>query len=98
MMELDGGNPFWASLRSAAKAALVAKDLDKARYFAEVMVNGDESGWSYESNLHYGNITLGRIALAEGDVKQARSYLLRAGAVPGSRYLELVGPDTALAK
>lgn len=98
MLELTGGIPYGGSLQYGAKAALVAKDYEKARYFAEVMLRQDPSTWNYASNVHYGNIILGRIALAEGNIKKARSYLRRAGAAPESRRLRQLGPDTILAK
>lgn len=98
MLELTDGDPYGGSLEYAAKAALVAGDYERARYFAEVMLRQEPSGWDYASNVHYGNITLGRIALSEGNVKQARSFLIRAGAAPESPKLRLIGPDTILAK
>ena len=98
MLELTGGDPYGGSLQYAAKAALVARDYDQARYFAEVMLRQEPSGRNYASNIHYGNITLGRIALSEGNVNQARSFLLRASEVPESPRLRQIGPDTILAK
>ena len=98
MLELTGGNPYGGSLQYGTKAALVAEDYENAKYFAEVMLRQDPSALNYATNVHYGNITLGRIALAEGNIKKARSFLLRAGAAPESRRLRQFGPDTILAK
>ena len=62
------------------------------------MVNDDRRGsHHYGRNFHYGNIALGKIALAEGDVQVAASYLLLAGSTPGSSELRWESPDTELA-
>ena len=98
MLELTDGNPYGVSLQYAAKAALIAANYEKARYFVEVMLRSDASKWNHTSNIHHGNITLSRIALAEGDIKKAGSYLLQAGSTPGSPLLKQLGPDTVLAK
>ena len=98
LLDLTEGNPYGGSLQYGSKAALVAKDYERARYFAEVMLRQGPSRWEDASNIHYGNITLGRVALSEGNVKQARSFLLRAGAALESPKLRLIQPDTILAK
>ena len=85
-------------LKYASQAAIVANDLDKAREFAYLMLGDNRPGSSREDGMHYGNITLGKIALAQGDVQGAASYLLLAASVPGSSRLNMTGPDTALAK
>ena len=85
-------------LKYAAEAAIVANELDKAREFANLMLTDDRRGPFNEDGMHYGNITLGKIALAEGDVQGAASYLLLAGSAPASRRSILGGPDTSLAK
>ena len=85
-------------LKYAAETALLANDYDKAREFADLMLGDTRPGWNYGNNIHYGNVTLGKIALAEGDVKGAASYLLLAGSTPGSPQLNSFGPDTELAK
>ncbi len=86
-------------LALAAEVALAANETAKARKYASLMLNVDRRGsHHYGYNLHYGNITLGKIALAEGDVQRAASYLLLAGSAPGSPKLRARGPDTELAK
>ena len=83
----------------AAEVALVASEIAKAREYAELMLDDDRrNSQHYGDNFHHGNITLGKIALAEGDVQGAASYLLHAGSTPGSPRLRNMGPDTALAK
>ena len=41
---------------------------------------------------------MGRIALADGDLEEARARLIAAGETPGSPQLNSFGPDMALAK
>ncbi|MCY4596547.1 MAG: hypothetical protein OXC19_17320, partial [Bryobacterales bacterium] len=82
----------------ALDVALALEEFDKARQWASVMLEDDRPGWNYGNNIHHGNIALGKIALAEGDVQGAASHLLLAGATPGSPQLNSFGPDTALAK
>ena len=85
-------------LKWAAEVALIAKDLDKARQWAAIMLEDERRASNYGLHVHHGNITLGKIALAEGDVQAAASHLLLAGTTPGSPSLNSFGPDMALAK
>ena len=85
-------------LKWAAMVALIANDLDKARHWATVMLADEPGGANYGNNVHHGNITLGKIALAQGDVQRAASHLLLAGTTPGSPTLNSFGPDMELAK
>ncbi len=87
-----------ALLKSLAQAALVAGDTEKAKQYAELMLNQIGSDWNSGNNEHYGNITLGEIALAEGDVDAAKQYLIKAGKTKGSPQLNSFGPDFGLAK
>lgn len=85
-------------LKSLAKAALAAKETDKATKYAEKMLRLKGSGWNSGNNIHYGNIILGKIALGAGDVEAAKQYLIKAGKTPGSPQLNSFGPDMSLAK
>ena len=99
VFELSSQSLMAGQLRDASEVALEANELEKAREFAHLMLDDTRPGSPYYGDhYHYGNITLGRIALAEGDVQGAASYLLLAGSTPGSRQLEYSGPDTELAK
>ena len=62
------------------------------------MLSNDTEGWSLGNRIHHGHLTLGRIALAEGNVEEAKERLLKAGATPGSPQLNSFGPNMALAK
>ncbi len=85
-------------MKWALAVALTAKEFDKAREWASLILEDDQPGRNYGNNIHHGNIALGKIALAEGDIQGAASYLLLAGATPGSPQLNSFGPDMELAK
>ncbi len=92
----------YSLLTGLGKAALAAGDLAKARHYAERMLENRLGAWFSEwdegNRVHYGNVILGRIALADGDVEGAEQHLLAAGRMPGSDSLKWGGPDMALAK
>ena len=56
-----------------------------------------EATFQFGNGIHRGNIVLGRVALATGDVAVARDHLAAAGATPGSPQLNSFGPDFVLA-
>jgi len=85
-------------LQYLAKAAVAAKQTEKAKKYAEKMVRQSGSGWNAGNNIHQGNITLGKVALAAGDVEAAKQYLIKAGKTSGSPTLNFFGPDMTLAK
>jgi len=85
-------------LEELAKAALVAQELAKTREYAELMLSQSSTGWNAGNNLHQGNIILGKIALAAGNVEEAKHRLLAAGKTSGSPQLNSFGPDMTLAK
>ena len=84
-------------LKSLAKVSLAAGKPQKAKEYAEKMLSQNRPGWNYGNNIHYGNIILGKIALASNDIEQAKKRLIEAGKTPGSPQLNSFGPDMALA-
>ncbi len=52
----------------------------------------------YGSAVHYSNIVLGRIAVSEGKLEDAKKFLIEAGQAPPTPYLAANGPNMALAK
>ena len=54
--------------------------------------------WSYGNVIHDCNMVLGRIAVREGKLQDAKQYLHKAGETPGSCTLESFGPNMSLAK
>lgn len=61
-------------------------------------VRGQEKDWNYGNVIHEANTRLGRISLKQGEVGDAKRYLLEAGKTPGSPQLDSFGPDLTLAK
>ena len=78
-------------------AAFNAGDFEKARKYAAAMLEGNGEGWNQGNRIHYGNLTLGRLALLEGDLEEAKLRLIAAGRTPGSPQLDSFGPDMTLA-
>ncbi|MDE2972367.1 MAG: RNA polymerase subunit sigma-24 [Acidobacteriota bacterium] len=96
--ELSGASGRGSLLADLGMAAFVVGDMDKARIYAETMLADIPDGWNRGNRVHYGNLVLGRIALADGDLRGAGQYLLAAGRTPGSPQLNSFGPDMALAR
>jgi hypothetical protein len=87
-------------LARMARTALAAGDLKKAERYANEALAESKHGvfWWTGDAVHQGNIVLGRLALHNGDVAEARRYLLLAGQTPGSTSLTSQGPNMALAR
>jgi tetratricopeptide (TPR) repeat protein len=94
----EAGNPRLSDL---AKMALAAGQLDKARKYANELL-GPGLDYHRGSNageaVFHGNTVLGRIALREGKIDEAKKYLLEAGKTKGSPVLGSFGPSMTLAK
>lgn len=56
------------------------------------------SDWNYGNAVQDGNLVLGRIAVKEGRITQAKEHLIAAGNSPGSPQMNSFGPDLSLAK
>ena len=92
------GNP---RLMDLAKAAFAAGDLEKARKYAtELLGPGMEGkgGGNAGDACFQGNTILGRIALREGKMDEAKKCLLASGQTKGSPVLGSFGPSMILAK
>ena len=96
----DDSRQFYM-LDEMTKAALRASAFDKAAEYAKELLskasqNPDDV--NYGNAIHDGNMVLGRLALRQGDVKNAGMLLLEAGRTPGSTQLNRFGPDMTLAQ
>jgi beta-lactamase regulating signal transducer with metallopeptidase domain/tetratricopeptide (TPR) repeat protein len=93
--------PGSPGLSDLAKMALDAGDLEKARKYANELL-GPGMEWAGGGNagdaFFQGNIVLGRIALRESKMDEAKKYLLEAGKTKGSPVLGSFGPNMMLAK
>ncbi|MFT4589682.1 MAG: hypothetical protein ACI9VS_002457 [Candidatus Binatia bacterium] len=92
------------SLNNAAKMSLAMNRTEDARKYATDMLTLDDKysrGEPSKSNgdvIHNGNVVLGRIAVDEGRLDDARRHLLAAGKSKGSPVLGSFGPNMSLAK
>jgi len=96
----DEKNVFYLTT-SMASAALKAGDTEKAKSYAQTLLKQAETmreDWNYGNAIHVGNLVLGRIALASGDVAEAKRFFLESGKTPGSPQLNTFGPNMLLAK
>jgi len=91
---------FYA-LGSAAKEALNAGRHKEARNYAlqlENMMEKYKKDWNYGNAVHDANIVLGRLALQDGRVTEAKERLRKAAAAPASPQLKTTGPNMTLAR
>ena len=96
--ELHGADDAPTSVQiGRAKAAFKAKRLAVASAHARAMLLEFEADYSDGDLVHQGHTVLGRIALVQGDVEQAKEHLLASGRTPGSPVLRSFGPTMVLA-
>jgi hypothetical protein len=91
---------FYA-LNDAAKESFVVGKPEDARKYAEELMSlypKYKNDWNYGNAVQDANQVLGRIALAEGRVDEAKEYLLESGRGPGSPQMNSFGPNMSLAK
>ncbi|MCH7687167.1 MAG: hypothetical protein IH899_10880 [Planctomycetes bacterium] len=98
-----------ALLPAVAAVALDAGELKKAEAYANEMLTKAKttnrksvfpSFGSFPSGnaVHHGNLILGRLALAAGNLTKAKKHLIEAGKTTGSPQLNSFGPNMMLAK
>lgn len=89
-------------LSHAAKAALAAEEFEKARTFANELLDAavEQGGadWNYGNAVHHGNLILDELAFKEGNLELAEQHLIKAGKTPGSPQLNSFGPNMVLAR
>jgi hypothetical protein len=89
------------NLGQMAKMALAAGEMEKAKNYANDLLRQapeHRQAWNYGNAIHEGNLILGRVALREGRIAEAKNHLLEAGKTPGSPQLNSFGPNMSLAK
>lgn len=87
-----------ALLSDLAKTAFAAGLVDDAKRYAKLMLDDDTAGWNHGNRIHHGNLVLGRVALSDGNLEEAKARLLLAGKTSGSPQLSSFGPNMLLAK
>lgn len=91
---------FYA-LDDAAKESFVMGKFDDARQHATdllALAPSFQSDWNYGNAIQDGNQVLGRLALREGRIEEARQDLLASGSSKGSPKINSFGPNMSLAK
>ena len=75
-------------------------DLAEVKSCAEAALanNKDTQSWNYGNIIYDQHSLLGRVALREGKLDEAKKQLLAAGRTPGSPQLNSFGPDFILAR
>jgi hypothetical protein len=89
------------SLSEAMSAAYKKGDHRSAQAFAQEYLQAAKQfpcNWNYGNAIHNANCILGLVALGRGQKAEAVSYLLAAGATPGSPQLDTFGPSLLLAR
>jgi hypothetical protein len=108
-MEIIGGNldaaktpeeRFYA-LNRAAKDALESGNAKEAQALANELLQiaqTRQNDWNYGNAIQDGNQVLGRIALAQGELEEAKRRLLASADSKGSPQMNSFGPNMQLAK
>jgi tetratricopeptide (TPR) repeat protein len=95
------GEDRFCALDDVAKESFVAGRIEDARKYATELLTlapDYESNWNYGNAIQDGNLVLGRIAVREGRLEEAKQYLLAAGKSKGSPQMDSFGPNMSLAK
>lgn len=91
----------WLAMGDVGLWTVDTGDLEKAESLANETLKIAEQyrdDWNYGNAIHFGHLTLGRVALNKGNVDGAKKQLLLAGKTPGSPQLNSFGPNMMLAK
>jgi hypothetical protein len=91
---------FYA-LGPAAKILFNQGETERAKQLArelQGLMPKYRKNWNYGNAVHDANIVLGRVAVSEGKIDNAKIYLIEAGRCPGSPQLNSFGPNMTLAK
>jgi len=91
---------FYALGKAARKALKEEKTEEAFELAAELerLARNYKDDWNYGNAVQDSNQVLGRIALAEGDVAEARKRLLASADSKGSPQMNSFGPNMQLAK
>lgn len=95
----DPRHRFYA-LGDAAKYCFNTGKFDEAGKHASELLELSQryrSDWNFGNAIHDGNMILGRIAVHDGRIDDAKRFLEAAGSTPGSPQLDTFGPDMSLA-
>jgi hypothetical protein len=91
---------FYA-LGDVAKTSFELGKIDVAKQHAEellTMVSRYPQNWNYGNAIQDGNLVLGRIAVVDGRIDDAKEFLRKSGDGPGSPQMNSFGPNMSLAR
>jgi len=91
---------FYA-LDDAAKESIAQGHTKEAEAYAKellALAPRYRRSWNYGNAIQDGNIVLGRIAVRDGRIADAKRFLEEAGKSPGSPQMNSFGPNMSLAK
>jgi len=93
-------NRFHALDDMAKESFNVGKIQDAENYAKQLLTLAPkfQSNWNYGNAIQDGNLVLGRIAVRDGRIEEAKKYLIEAGKSPGSPQMNSFGPNMSLAK
>jgi hypothetical protein len=101
LAEAERALALGASDTSLAQIAFDAGDLVKARAYAGQHIAAAAASlrnWNTGNLIHKGNLVLGLVAVREGRIADAVTFLGRSGETPGSPQLNSFGPNMSLAR
>jgi hypothetical protein len=90
---------FYA-LGAAAKESFDSDKIDDARNFAQelmALTPKYTNDWNYGNAVQDANLVLGRIAVREGKIAEAKKFLAASGKSQGSPQMNSFGPNMSLA-
>jgi tetratricopeptide (TPR) repeat protein len=91
---------FYA-LNDAAKESFEVGNIEDADKYARellALLPKYQKNWNYGNAVQDANLVLGRIAVREGRIEDAKQHLIEAGNSPGSPQMNSFGPNMSLAK
>jgi len=91
---------FYA-LNRAAKESFIVGHVEESKKFGQELLSlapRYRKDWNYGNAIQDGNLVLGRIAVQEGHLPEAKKFLIEAGKSPGSPQMDTFGPNMSLAK
>lgn len=91
---------FYA-LGDAAKESFAVGKVEDARKYAEELMRvlpQYHGNWNYGNAIQDAHLVLGRIAVREGRIEDAKRHLIEAGKSPGSPQMDTFGPNMSLAQ
>jgi hypothetical protein len=101
LAEADAPEKRFYALGAAAKESFAAGKIEDAQKYAQELMTllpSFQASRDYGNAISDANLVLGRIAVHNGNIEDAKRYLITAGESPVTPQLENYGPNMSLAK